>query len=53
MKFNQVVILELVILPHKIMCFISISAKVLLDKGADPNKKDFIGNTPLHLGKIG
>ena len=26
------------------------SVKALLDKGADPNLKDILGNTPLHLG---
>lgn len=25
--------------------------KVLLDKGADVNQKDILGNTPLHLGR--
>ena len=29
----------------------SFPAKALLDKGADPNQKDILGNTPLHLGK--
>jgi ankyrin repeat protein len=24
--------------------------KVLLDKGANPNSKDILGNTPMHLG---
>ena len=27
------------------------TVRVLLDYGADPNLKDGIGNTPLHLGK--
>ena len=27
------------------------TVQVLLDYGADPNLKDGIGNTPLHLGK--
>lgn len=26
--------------------------QLLLDRGADVNQKDGIGNTPLHLGKI-
>lgn len=26
------------------------TVKALLDKGADPNQKDILGNTPLHLG---
>jgi ankyrin repeat protein len=25
---------------------------VLLDHGANPNQRDVIGNTPLHLGKL-
>ena len=27
------------------------TVRVLLDYGADPNLKDGIGNTPLHLGE--
>lgn len=30
--------------------FFSFTVKALLDKGADPNQKDILGNTPLHLG---
>lgn len=32
------------------MTFFSFTVKALLDKGADPNQKDILGNTPLHLG---
>lgn len=32
------------------MWFFSFTVKALLDKGADPNQKDILGNTPLHLG---
>lgn len=30
--------------------FFFFTVKALLDKGADPNQKDILGNTPLHLG---
>ena len=29
-----------------------LTVKLLLDKGADPNQKDMLGNTPLHLGMM-
>ena len=31
----------------------SVSVKMLLDFGTNPNQKDSIGNTPLHLGLLG
>ena len=31
---------------------ILIAVQILLDKGADVNLKDGVGNTPLHLGKL-
>lgn len=34
-----------------IILFFLFTVKALLDKGADPNQKDILGNTPLHLGK--
>ena len=33
-----------------IYVFLSSLVGLLLDSGADPNQKDKIGNTPLHLG---
>lgn len=33
-----------------IFIFFFFTVKALLDKGADPNQKDILGNTPLHLG---
>lgn len=29
-----------------------VAVRMLLDAGADPNQKDIIGNTPLHLGQF-